>query len=56
MIWLAIGTYLWAAVVVAFADVSYLGAPRHWWGWLTYLAWPLVLPLVVLLEIDRRHR
>ncbi len=53
MIWLAIGTYLWAALVVAFVDASFLG-PRRWWAWPAYLAWPL-LPLAAILEIDGRR-
>ncbi len=48
----AIAVHLWAAFVVAFIDVSYLGA-RAWWAWPVYLVWPL-LPLSAILEIDGR--
>lgn len=53
MIWLAIAIYLWAAFAVAFVDVSYLGAPKRWWMWPVYLAWPL-LPLAAILEVTDR--
>lgn len=50
---IVISVYLWAAFVVAFVDVSYLGAPKRWRMWSVYLAWPL-LPIAAIIWLTDR--
>lgn len=57
---IAIAVYLWAALTVAFGDISCYGPPRKWHAIVAvvvYLAWPTFVIGTLVQDIyAKRHR